>query len=632
MDIIQAIASGFSNYFNFSGRTIRSAFWYWYLFIFCCASLIIQSPRLLAVGPTIASLSAWIYMAFVAGTLVPSIAVLIRRLHDLDRTGWWGLSIAIPPAIEVFGLIAGVPAAAITGTLLFLIGCIVLIVLCCKRGTSGPNRFGPDPRRVDTLSPAPRLHVENNPQLVFEAPAAQAISPISSAQSLLYEIDISSAARPWLLVRFAEYFMVVVCAIAISAGSLPLIASANPTGVIVFAILALNLWVAWTRIGVIDTRRDRTAIVALLLFSLLSLIVLVGTFVNFQSGTGDAIGKDIGSILFITAGLLAGLLGIVGLLWVRWSRINDIGMSFKQFVGELTKLKCAHRLERRLSARAPAAGLLELSAGILLLVVGSILGQKISGSGLIVTIIVCAAWFCILHSRACFKPSFQQTAQIDGRKPVLFLRSFGDDQELKIDRSLTAVINVSLEERFASYFHNFGPFVAIAGPSHRGVEGNLAPHLGAAMVALGDNEWQSRVHEWIQTSSLVVMFPGLTTAVGWELTQVIQTNQVHKLLLVFPGETHNNNKRVDQLITVFAKTRWVGALNKIERLSTWTVRAITFDSNGDVTVFRSKTESRDSSQLAAMVAHFLLARKSEAQVGERNAAFSTGSLSPSPLA
>ena len=52
--------------------------------------------------------------------LLPGLAVAVRRLHDLDRTGWWWLIVFT------------------------VIGIIVLIVWFCMRGTVGPNRFGPD--------------------------------------------------------------------------------------------------------------------------------------------------------------------------------------------------------------------------------------------------------------------------------------------------------------------------------------------------------------------------------------------------------------------------------------------------------------------------------------------------------
>jgi len=54
--------------------------------------------------------------------LLPGLAVGARRLHDIDRTGWWLLIGFIP-----------------------LIGLIVLIYFFIQRGTDGPNRFGAAP-------------------------------------------------------------------------------------------------------------------------------------------------------------------------------------------------------------------------------------------------------------------------------------------------------------------------------------------------------------------------------------------------------------------------------------------------------------------------------------------------------
>jgi uncharacterized membrane protein YhaH (DUF805 family) len=117
MNFVEAIKSGFHNYVNFSGRAARSEYWYWTLFsiLVAIASTLIDLalfPRV-EISPvnTIAELAL----------LLPSVAVAVRRLHDLDRTGWWLLII-------------------LTG-----IGAIVLLVWFCMRGTVGSNRFGPDP-------------------------------------------------------------------------------------------------------------------------------------------------------------------------------------------------------------------------------------------------------------------------------------------------------------------------------------------------------------------------------------------------------------------------------------------------------------------------------------------------------
>jgi uncharacterized membrane protein YhaH (DUF805 family) len=126
MNFTQAISSGFSNYVNFAGRAIRSEYWYWVLFVLIAT--IVTSIIDLVLGITLFE------PIFSLAVLLPSIAVGVRRLHDLDRSGWWLLLGFIP-----------------------LIGAIVLIVWFCGRGTPGATRFGPDPLGVIGLSPRPAV-------------------------------------------------------------------------------------------------------------------------------------------------------------------------------------------------------------------------------------------------------------------------------------------------------------------------------------------------------------------------------------------------------------------------------------------------------------------------------------------
>ncbi len=113
MNFTQAIAAGFWNYVNFSGRALRSEYWFWTLF---CSIVGVATAILdLVTGFQITN------PVFSLATLLPSLAVAARRLHDTDRTAWWLL-------------------LALTG-----IGIFVLLVWFCFKGTPGPNRFGPDP-------------------------------------------------------------------------------------------------------------------------------------------------------------------------------------------------------------------------------------------------------------------------------------------------------------------------------------------------------------------------------------------------------------------------------------------------------------------------------------------------------
>jgi uncharacterized membrane protein YhaH (DUF805 family) len=110
----QAISSGFSNYVNFSDRSARSAYWFWILFVLIADIVAIAIDA--AIGKQIVS------SLFGLAVLLPGLAVTVRRLHDLDRTGWWIFLGLIP-----------------------LVGAIILLIWFCSKGTDGPNRFGPDP-------------------------------------------------------------------------------------------------------------------------------------------------------------------------------------------------------------------------------------------------------------------------------------------------------------------------------------------------------------------------------------------------------------------------------------------------------------------------------------------------------
>lgn len=114
-----AVSLCLKRYFQPGGRAPRSE--YWYFFLFTVLVSIATSIAETMLGPS-GSMLGLIDLAFI----IPSITVLVRRLHDIDRSGWWWLIILIP-----------------------LIGWIVLLIWACIRGTPGPNRFGPDPLAWD---------------------------------------------------------------------------------------------------------------------------------------------------------------------------------------------------------------------------------------------------------------------------------------------------------------------------------------------------------------------------------------------------------------------------------------------------------------------------------------------------
>ena len=114
MGFMEAVKSVYSRYVDFQGRSARSEFWWFQLFF------IIVYLVSFAITMAIPFFGI-VILVFYLGSLLPMLAVSIRRLHDLDKSGWFILIGMIP----VVGLI--------------------LLYWYCLKGTDGDNQFGPDP-------------------------------------------------------------------------------------------------------------------------------------------------------------------------------------------------------------------------------------------------------------------------------------------------------------------------------------------------------------------------------------------------------------------------------------------------------------------------------------------------------
>jgi uncharacterized membrane protein YhaH (DUF805 family) len=146
------------NYAGFSGRAPRPEFW-WYVLAVVIAGIVARIIDSI-LGIHIAGPMGPLYALLCLATIVPSIAVAVRRLHDTGRPGWW---ILLPVVPYILGLVLGGAAmvgGAATGSamgmgagfglvmifMLITLACsIVLIVFYCMPGTPGDNRYGPNP-------------------------------------------------------------------------------------------------------------------------------------------------------------------------------------------------------------------------------------------------------------------------------------------------------------------------------------------------------------------------------------------------------------------------------------------------------------------------------------------------------
>jgi uncharacterized membrane protein YhaH (DUF805 family) len=115
-----AIRSVLSQYASFSGRAGRPEFWCWGLFV-----LLISAVTALVDGVIFGfgrDASQPVSLVVTLGLILPSIAVGVRRLHDIGRSGWWCLLALIP-----------------------IIGTLILIYFWIQPGSPGANPHGPAP-------------------------------------------------------------------------------------------------------------------------------------------------------------------------------------------------------------------------------------------------------------------------------------------------------------------------------------------------------------------------------------------------------------------------------------------------------------------------------------------------------
>ena len=104
-----------SQYADFTGRARRTEYWMFALVNFGIALLLE-----LILGFTFLYFLTYVYSLAI---FIPSLAVCVRRLHDIGRSGWWYLIGLIP-----------------------VIGWILLIVWFCTDSQPGANKWGPNPK------------------------------------------------------------------------------------------------------------------------------------------------------------------------------------------------------------------------------------------------------------------------------------------------------------------------------------------------------------------------------------------------------------------------------------------------------------------------------------------------------
>ncbi|MGW7577039.1 transferase [Streptomyces sp. NPDC054765] len=159
-----------------------------------------------------------------------------------------------------------------------------------------------------------------------------------------------------------------------------------------------------------------------------------------------------------------------------------------------------------------------------------------------------------------------QALLADGRQPVLYLRSFADDDTAaQVDDSAAFVSVHSREEQFTGALGAVGPVIAVGRP------GEPLPRLGAARFYLPLDDWQPTVLRLMELSQLIVLRLGSGGGLWWEVQQARATQPARKLVLLAPGGVPEVAERLDEHLTAPSR------LAELAGDDPWTGAVITFD-------------------------------------------------------
>jgi hypothetical protein len=134
----------------------------------------------------------------------------------------------------------------------------------------------------------------------------------------------------------------------------------------------------------------------------------------------------------------------------------------------------------------------------------------------------------------------------DARSPVLYLRSFQDEEA---ERSIlyrfrqglsdktwladtTPNNGIQEQDALGYIFRKIGPYIALGKP------GETLPELGSAKIYAANENWQQKIRHFLATSRLIIFRAGRTEGLKWELQQIVQTVQPVKFVLLLPAKPH----------------------------------------------------------------------------------------------
>lgn len=118
MDFPETILNCLQKSFTYSGRASRAEFFHWFV-VFTAVPVILRMLDSMGIR---VEYGLEICLVNYALLIIPHLAIVSRRLHDINKSGWWQLTILMP-----------------------ILGPLIVLLWMLREGDNGPNRFGHDP-------------------------------------------------------------------------------------------------------------------------------------------------------------------------------------------------------------------------------------------------------------------------------------------------------------------------------------------------------------------------------------------------------------------------------------------------------------------------------------------------------
>jgi hypothetical protein len=439
-------------------------------------------------------------------------------------------------------------------------------------------------------------------------------------------VEIGSAARALTPISAFNNLFLITGIYWISGAAEDLIRGRLSLGMLAgYALLAPPLWLAWRTMDPIRAVFSKHGFWIYIYAGVLaSAIALIGLSILINR-------EDINAFLALSSAIYVPFAfgAALGVRRLKKSVIAPFGLSLATLMdraGENSprpKTTSCPRLNPMRGWTLLAAGaLIFLSRAIFVDfavdIAGDNHGKGLGALGNIDQMLTLLGCYVLMRARANFQPKAEGLLSVDRRPATLFLRSFSDDEKLQAFRtSQYALFDFSLEGRLAGHFAASGPFIAVGSPSHE------TPPAGAARAFLGDDEWQGRVGQWMQSARLIIVVAGTTKWVEWELDQVVKRGFVDKLIVLFPEKAHiakttftwkppfyvrssNADARLEGVRTAFRDSPWASDLLGLEDPNR--IRSLTFGPGGEVTLVAGASGSRNECHLAVLIAEQVLVR------------------------